>query len=176
MPSKRKCERHNCTFGEDSPQSCKPHNKITIKLITHIKKGKIQFVSSKFISQLNRSDSKLILVFPPAEDKISDALFLGEEMSRNKFGVDEFVMNRAYPVGLDFSKELNIDKDSLEKKIYNYYSKQKSRNLELLKHFKGRQKNAQVDYSIIPELDGSLDSLEDIMRFSNDVERTWEKN
>ena len=60
-------------------------------------RSEINNVSSHFIEVLAEPTSQLMLVFPPAQDKLQDALYMDSELEKNHFNVDGYVLNRAYP-------------------------------------------------------------------------------
>ncbi len=137
-------------------------------------KSQIDQTSQGFISQMQSSDTSLQLVFPPARDKIQDALFLNKEISDNKFKVDSFVLNRAFPVGLDFSEEVALPEDGREKTLYDYYRVQKQRSEEILKDFRSKQVNSDAQFVRLPELHQPMETLEDVLSFSEKVNAHWE--
>ncbi len=135
---------------------------------------KIHSVSTSFDRSVRSESAKLVLVFPPALDKVSDAEFLTSELAENQIVVDGYVLNRAYPLGLDFGNELDIPEDSFEYRLYNYFRRQKSLSTQLLQDFRSRRQPSQASFSIIPELDNPMDSSEDVLRFALAVQDHWQ--
>lgn len=133
----------------------------------------INITSKTFIKHMQKEDSKIILVFPPALDKIEDARFLTDELSRQDYRIDGFVLNRAYPEGLDFSKELEIPQDSTEKRLYDYYKDQKARSQEILQKIK-RDTGSSSFFVTIPELEKPIESIADVENFSLAVQHYWD--
>jgi len=142
------------------------------KAVSDLKK-EIHGTSEKFLESFSKPGSELILVFPPAEDKIEDANYLLEEMEKNNYQVSGFVLNRAYPKGLDFSKEVSLPADSREKKLYNYYKEQRTKSEQILRSFLEKPMSENTFFVSIPELSGAIESLEDVYGFSMEIGENW---
>jgi anion-transporting ArsA/GET3 family ATPase len=132
----------------------------------------IHVTTADFMKHLRSDDTSILLIFPPAKDKIQDAIYLQSEMSRNEYGISGFIMNRAFLQDLDFSEELALPTDSREKRLYNYYKTQKERSLQVLKDFEKESLEGSF-FVTIPELSASMESLEDIDMFSQKVVKGW---
>ena len=135
-------------------------------------KTKIYETSEQFLAQMKSERSSVQLIFPPSRDKVEDAIYLNREISRNGFQVDGYILNRAYPISLDFSEELEFAADGAEKSLYNYYMNMKPSSRNLLKNFEAQ--NNQGSVVMIPEFSQSIMTKDDIMAFSDLVAKHWE--
>lgn len=138
-------------------------------------KNDINEITELFIKHLTDPQARMILIFPPSLDKVEDAHFLMSELSRNEFKVTDFVLNRAYPGQLDQGRELLGPEDSIEMKLYNYYSGQRSHALNLVNGISKGRLSRDQDFYLIPEINQKIDSSEDILKFANQVGENWQK-
>lgn len=138
-------------------------------------KGKVQQVTATFLEVLKLPSTELILVFSAAKDKISEAQFLQGEMAKNDFTVDGFVLNRAFIPGLDLSKEAHIGTDTEEAKLYNYFQSQKAVNVQMLRDLQQKRSDANIHFSLLPELNVNFEDEQGIFEFAESVERSWEE-
>ena len=138
-------------------------------------KTDIKNVSDSFIKHLSRDDSKLFLVFSPAFDKVDDAAYLVNEITRNHFRVTDFVLNRSHPVQLDQRMELVADQDSREVKLYNYFVGRKQKSKELITTLAQNSGSHMRSYHWIPDLNQKIETPEDILQFASQVEEHWQK-
>lgn len=137
-------------------------------------KSEIYRVTDNFLVRMADEKSNLLLVFPPALDKYEDALYLTSEIEKNQFKIDHFVMNRAYPIGLDLGKELPAETDESEKKLYNYFQREKLQSLQLMSELKKKNNSQEVSFSVLPELKMQVESAQDVLDFAETIEKAWE--
>lgn len=142
------------------------------KAVGGLKKS-INQVSNKFIEVLGRKDSKLFIVFPPAQDKIHEAKYLKSQIAGLNYSVSGFILNRAFPQELDQSEEVILPADSEEKKLYDYYMNTIAHGRQILNSFEGKD---SMDFALIPEFSIDLKERSDVIDFSNKVNQFWESH
>lgn len=138
-------------------------------------RGKVQQVTTTFIHELAQPSTELLLIFSAAKDKVKDAQFLQQEMERNDFNVDGCVLNRAYVPGLDLGKGVNIQTDTEEGKLYNYFQKQREQNIALLEELQRKSGDTKIHYNLLPELAVHFEDVKGVLDFAESVERSWTK-
>ncbi len=137
-------------------------------------KNQIFATSEGFLEHMRGPQSSLQLVFPPAKDKIQDALYLNQAISKNNFAIDGYILNRAYPNGLDFSEELSSAADEREKKLYHYFKSQKTKSEDLVDELRRGQLKNHSTFVRLPEFRQAIEQIEDVYLFSELVNTHWE--
>ncbi len=137
-------------------------------------KSQIYSTSEGFLTHMKGEEASLQLVFPPFPDKIQDAEYLNSQISNFGFKIDGFVLNRAFPNNLDFSEEVELPADGMEKSLYDYYIGKKTRSLEILQAFRSKNQSPRAQFVRIPEFDHRIETLQDVHDFSESVNKHWE--
>lgn len=137
-------------------------------------KTQIYKTSESFINHMQSPKASLQLVFPPALDKIQDALYLNKEISGSDFRINGLILNRAYPHALDFSEEVSLRSDGLEKSLYDYYVGQKQESETILSEFKKYAPKEIKHFVRIPEFQHTIEKFDDVLWFAEAVNTHWE--
>lgn len=135
-------------------------------------KSKINEVTGSFIDLLSANDSELTMICSPAKDKIAEAKYLTEELSKSDFKVSHLILNRAFVPDLDLSKELTNETDSREQELYNYFVGQRANSEKLLLSLQ-KAEWKKVTLSALPEMEMSLDSSDSVLQFVDHLGSSW---
>lgn len=142
------------------------------KSISSLRKS-INGVSTQFLEKFERPTSQLVMVFPPALDKLKEVEFLVGELKSQNYHVGQFVMNRSHVINLDESKEVGIDQDSDEYQLYNYFKGQQSLSQKMLSNLSADLGIDKSTFYYIPEIEQKITSIDDVLSFAHKVGSNW---
>lgn len=135
---------------------------------------KVREVSDTFVQVLRRQDSKMVLIFSPAHDKVEEALFLNSQLTNLNYRLDGYLLNRAFSEeASEFDPEDAVD--DLEKEIIAYFKKQKAISWELLGELANRALSDNLFYALLPEMTIAMEQSKDLLNFAQQVQNQWKE-
>ncbi len=144
------------------------------KVIAHLNTS-VHQVSQSFLDALGVANSSLILVFSPSADKVEEARFLQKEINRKGFKVDAYLLNRAWTHALDSKKEPVTGQYGQEGALYNSIIAQGNESRKLLKHLKAELPDPSLQFFMLPDMEITLESKQDIICFSENLRKAWQE-
>lgn len=134
-------------------------------------KDEIALISKNFRSHLTDSHSHMALLFSSAADKLDEARYLAQQIERNAYPVNSYIMNRAFIPGLD-TPSPSVDRSGLEGRLYQAELERKQNNKKIMQQLR-EDLGRNGSYVLLPELMIPLSSQEGVSKFVTQMERHW---